>query len=179
MNWDAFAAIADLVTAIAVVISLLYLALQLRHSSQINKATIRSELSKSVQDVLLGSPQFSEQILKALTGDKLTSRERFDVTMFNRTTFRIFENSVYQKKLALFDKSEWEGMMNSMKAHLAQPHVQEDWRAVRDQYSGALQALLDPLVPDVMDTSKTPQFVLARTNPSMKMQPNKSHNSEA
>jgi hypothetical protein len=179
MNWDAFGAIAESVGAIAVVISLLYLALQLRRNSQISKATIRSEISQSAQNILISSAGHSDAIVKILTGEKLSPKERFELTMFNRASFRAYENFFYQKKLGLFDDSEWDGYMAAVSANLSQPFTQEDWRAVREQYSKGLQQIIDPMVPDVNDKSQTPTYVLGRTVRGNEERPNKSFKQDA
>ena len=81
------------------------------------------------------------------------------LTLFNRAVFRGFENYVYQRRVGLVDESEWNGIYTGMRNALRKGYAQEDWRAVREQYSGALQDTLDPLVPDVQDKAQATKLV--------------------
>ena len=40
MNWDAIGAVGEVIGAMAVVISIIYLAVQIRHGANINKAVV-------------------------------------------------------------------------------------------------------------------------------------------
>ena len=65
MNWEAIGAIGDFVGAFAVIITLAYLAVQVRHAKDVAADTNRLERSKGVRDMMLATAldkNFSETI---------------------------------------------------------------------------------------------------------------------
>ncbi|MBM89205.1 MAG: hypothetical protein CMQ41_12590 [Gammaproteobacteria bacterium] len=60
MNWEAIGAVGEIVGALAVVITLVYLASQVRHAKETAADTNRLERSKGVRDMLISSPLNSE-----------------------------------------------------------------------------------------------------------------------
>jgi hypothetical protein len=149
MTFEEAGIIAEVVSAIAVVVSLLYLAVQIRHSSLINEATTRTHLTELSQNILYNGTDHAEIFAKANAGESLTDAERIKITFFYRAAFRGFENYVYQRNLGLFDEREWKGISTAIGETMLKSYVQEEWRAVRQHYSEALQAMLDPLVREL------------------------------
>ena len=60
MNWDAIGAIGEIVGALAVVLTLGYLANQVRHAKEVAADTNRLERSKGVRDMMLASASDSD-----------------------------------------------------------------------------------------------------------------------
>ena len=60
MNWDAIGAIGEIVGALAVVLTLGYLANQVRHAKEVAADTNRLERSKGVRDMMLASASNSD-----------------------------------------------------------------------------------------------------------------------
>ena len=50
MNWDALGGIAEIVGAVAVVVSIIYLARQVKHSSEVTEAATALEVSRLLAD---------------------------------------------------------------------------------------------------------------------------------
>ena len=55
MNWEAIGALGEIVGALAVVLTLAYLAIQVRHAKEATADTNRLERSKGVRDMMLAS----------------------------------------------------------------------------------------------------------------------------
>ena len=96
MNWDAIGAIGEIVGAIAVVVSLIYLSIQIRTSSSLAKAQMfqsaAAEQSR-VADAVTNDPQNLESWLKMHSGAELTTAE------FARVSFLI--SRIVQAMLAI------------------------------------------------------------------------------
>ena len=63
MNWDALGAIGELVGAVAVIATLLYLSAQIRQSNRTSKSTVASDLMQKYNDFLafvLANPEISK-----------------------------------------------------------------------------------------------------------------------
>ena len=69
MNWEAIGALGEIVGALAVVLTLAYLAIQVRHAKEAAADTNRLERSKGVRDMMLASAAdsgFRENLTKGL-----------------------------------------------------------------------------------------------------------------
>jgi len=162
MNWDAIGTVAEVLGAAGVIATLVYLSIQIRNAADVDRANIRANLTEGSQKALALGVEYPEIFIKAASGETLTVEQRFRLFMVHRIVFRGYENYAYQYSLGLFDESEWRGVINAIEGVLSEPYAQEDWRAVRHQYSEAAQKLLDPLVPDLTDKSKVPEQIYTR-----------------
>ena len=85
MNWDALGAIAELIGSIAVVITLIYLAVQLRYNSKSTRLAAAHGLASTYTDTLSqisANPELTELYFKGLLGDPRltkTQRRQFDL----------------------------------------------------------------------------------------------------
>lgn len=161
INWDAAGVFAEIVGAAAVVVSLGYLAIQIRHSATINRATIRTQLTERSAKAIEFYAERSEIVRKVSESEPLTDTERIELSAVHRIFFRGFENYCYQRNSGLFEDSEWDGMLETIRASMTNEYAHEDWRAYRLQYSPPLRAIIDPLVPNYDNLSQTPEHNFA------------------
>ena len=80
MNWEAISAIGEIVGAAAVVLSLLYLSIQVRQSTRVARASTRHEITQSAMvggRLLAESDGISELILRRVNGDELTPQSTY------------------------------------------------------------------------------------------------------
>ena len=86
MNWDAIGAIAEILGALAVVFSLVYLARQIKLSSKIEQAAAERSVMSAYSDVqaqVAGTPENAKIFLSGLLdSSKLTDAERVTFTTF-------------------------------------------------------------------------------------------------
>ncbi len=161
MNWDSIGAIAEMLGAAGVIATLVYLSIQIRNAADVDRANIRAKLTEGSQKVITLTVEHSEIFIKAGSGETLSTEERFRLLQLHRFLFRSYENYAYQYGLGLFEESEWRGVINAIEAVFSEPYAQEDWRAVRRQFSEAAQKILDPLVPDDINRTKAAVRVYA------------------
>lgn len=113
MNWTAVGAIATLISATAVVASVIYLAIQVRQNSRTVAASTFQSISATSGDLALRlaeSPELSELITKAFSGAaNLSSRELMQLQLFLRGSFRYYENYYYQHRHGHFEDEIWAG----------------------------------------------------------------------
>jgi hypothetical protein len=146
MNWDAIAALAELLGAIAVLASLVYLAAQVRQNTQMVKSSIRQQLTKNSQEVVFKMVDGADVIAKLSSGEALTPTEEIKFQALARATFRGYEDYAYQHQQSLLDSSEWMGLLETIRSMVANPLVADQWLATRQEYSDHLQKVIDPLV---------------------------------
>ncbi len=86
MNWDALGAIGELVGASAVVITLAYLAIQIRHSNNQTGANMGARILdeyKRMQEVGLSNPQLSDLLVKLKSREELTPSEDIQLDFYS------------------------------------------------------------------------------------------------
>ena len=78
MNWEAIGVIAEIIAAIAVVVSLVYLGIQVRHTADLSVASTSSHVLTEfnrMQEAMLSNPQIAELFGKLNSGVKLNAAE--------------------------------------------------------------------------------------------------------
>ena len=140
MNWEAISAIGQIVGAIAVVISLIYLAREIRSNArETRRAAMRSAL-----DALIW---FSQQITAHADLAELRSRgfhdyeslEGTDLARFDsymHALFRTVEDVYYQHLEGNLDPRLWRGLEVVLSETNALPGVQAWWRSHSHWFGG-------------------------------------------
>src|SRR5437764_6755357 len=111
MNWEAISALGQIVGAIAVVISVIYLALQVRSNArQTRLASMRSmsDAFNGFLQGLAGNPQMGDLWYRGVTDYE--SIQGGDLPRFNALIdhlFRIYEDMFYQKLEGHLDPRVW------------------------------------------------------------------------
>jgi hypothetical protein len=131
MNWDAIGAVGEIVGAVAVVLSLVYLAVQIRTSSKLAKAQMfqsaASEQSR-VADGVTGDPHNFEAWMKMHSGEDLTPAERARANFLLSRIFQAmlaiqigYDNAQISKEFFLDAKAQTDGMFRGK----ALPHARK------------------------------------------------------
>ena len=133
MNWEAISAVGQIIGALAVVISVAYLAVQVRSNArQVRLASMRSMSDAFNQwlQSLAENPQLGElwyrgmRDFESLQGGDLA---RYSALMDHQ--FRIYEDMYYQKQEGHLDPRVWRGFEAPMRDIIAYPGVQAWWRS--------------------------------------------------
>ena len=133
--------------AIAVLVSLVYLALQIRHNTMTVRAGTSAAISESLArstEVLGADPQAARVYVLGLAGDSSLSFE--DNLRFNflfRTYMRRVENAYYQKLRGFVDSDHWQTTERTLSQHMEMPGAKQNWEESRDLYSDQFVAYID------------------------------------
>ena len=115
MNWDAIGAIGEILGAIAVFVSLAYLAIQIKTNSSIGMASIQQQAfdahAKGLES-LVENPQLSSCIRKLRSGEKLTEQENSEIDPFLRWVMDSHQNNYVQYSLGFLDQQSFEAQRN-------------------------------------------------------------------
>jgi hypothetical protein len=137
----------DFVGGIAVVVTLIYVALQIRSNTRATRAATFLGLTNAWQDVLLASADadFVELQIKASADPSaVTESEYFRLYLRSRVLFRRFENDFFQYRSGTFDPGGWEGYRNSLAADvLASPSLRALWEQQRSMFAPEFAAYVD------------------------------------
>lgn len=110
MNWVAAGAIGDIVGALAVVISLIYLAVQIRNQNlEAKAATIQQVLQTNANSISqLQDPALAQIWLAGLDDiGALSDVERLRFVIYITTIMRSYENAFFQWRSGRLDDETW------------------------------------------------------------------------
>jgi hypothetical protein len=158
VNWEAISAIGQIVGALAVVISLIYLASEVRSNARATRlASMRSmsdALNRCIQQ-LAESPHLSE--LYYLGIHDVESLEGADLVRFSalmNQLFRICEEMYYQQLEGHLDPRVWRGFEAIIHDVIGYPGIQAWWRS-RSHWFGEEFA---KLINERQQTAKPPRL---------------------
>ncbi len=150
MNWEALGAIANLLAAIGVIATLIYLSIQIRQNT---KAVRSSSIQNLVQSFSTTAQAAVENeyviplLLKANAGgDSLTEEERARLHFWFIMTFRRFEGVYFQRDLGIVDAEVIDGFERSHLAILASKSAQEWWANSKQIFNSGFVSYLEALL---------------------------------
>ena len=147
MNWEAISAIGQVVGALAVVISLIYLAREVRNNARATRlATMRSTsdaYNRWVQQ-LTEHPHVAELYYRGIRD--FESLEGADIARFSalmNQPFRNVEDMYYQHMEGHLDPRRWRGFEALLRDLNAYPGVQAWWRSRAHWFSDEFAKLVN------------------------------------
>jgi hypothetical protein len=131
MNWNAIAAIAEVVGALAVLITLVYLAIQTRDNVKIMRSQAIWDAQVSfveVNEVLADGGVVAEVVYKAISKpDSLTDKETYQLHRFLRGWFQRMEAQFALYKVGILDREVWELRLGYAQGLLTKSPFKEWW----------------------------------------------------
>ncbi len=111
MSWDAISAISEAIAATAVVITLAYLAVQIRQSTKMNASALRQSFyDYTARQMLHGtdSPQFSALLARAgMTNEALSPGERLQILRMYQSVFVGYQGAYFQHRHGALGEDDW------------------------------------------------------------------------
>src|SRR5882757_5081042 len=144
MNWEAIGAISQIVGAVLVGITLIYLAVQLRKNTSALKSSAFlaiSTLMGSTMEVWATHSDLAPLLIKAQAGlDELSPDERARFGFLMMMAFRRVETVVVQRHLGFIDRELTEGFERSALSALHAKGVRQWWDASKGAFSNLFSA---------------------------------------
>ena len=135
VNWEAIGAVGEVLAAAGVIITLAYLAVQMRQSNRLAKrAAVQSLLAgrAEMNRFLASDPVLHDLVLKgAESPDELDESEWRRFRTFASTAIRHFEAIFLDNQEGLLPPGIWRSQESSMKRSLSMPGVQRLLREPR------------------------------------------------
>lgn len=133
MNWEAIGAIGEMIAAAAVVVTLVFLSIQLRANSAALRAQTKQSLADNVQDRFLAtatSPELSAIIGKVRNGatwDELDDIESEQFRHWAAAVFNQVANYYSQYQFGTISKLDWETRRDLLLIQLQSPAIRTFW----------------------------------------------------
>ena len=154
MNLDALGNIGEFMGAIGVIVSLIYVSIQLRQNSKAVRASAYQEISRTSIDLLsclISDPGMAEIWGRGLDGGTLALDE-VETTRWHSmllATFRHWDNLYYQFRNDLLETHLWQSYRVVIESYLVYPGVVEWWHRNKAGFSPALHAFVDERLSNV------------------------------
>jgi hypothetical protein len=130
MNVETINVWAQLIASFGVIISLFYLAAQVRQNTRSARAIVVDSLARSMHDLAFEMAQ-SDQLLEIATtlGEwkSATELERARYASFMLGYFKLFENAWFQMRQGTLERDRWEGYDAFLRSVWTQPSVKTWW----------------------------------------------------
>lgn len=111
MNWEAISAISEVIGATAVIITLAYLAVQIRQNTQMNASALRQSFyDYTTRQMLHGtdSTELSALLAKAsITNEKLLPGEKLQILRLFQAVFVGYQGAYFQHKQNALGDDDW------------------------------------------------------------------------
>jgi hypothetical protein len=146
VNWDAIGAVGEVLGAAGVIISLLYLAVQIRGDARAKRASAVHEQSGAYRDFLQTLANDGELADIYLRGVRdFDSVKDADLIRFSSALgflFRVFDEAFFQWKEGHLDPHVWLGFESPIADMVAYPGVRDWWAGRSHWYSIPFQEFI-------------------------------------
>jgi hypothetical protein len=153
MDWDAISAVSQLVGSIAVVLSVLYLALQVHQSTRVARLATQDAAAAALRDVtkpLMENAEL-ERIWRVGLEDigalSVEERARFFHAAYQ--FLKAFETLHFHYAYGLMDKQLFEGWHGLLRHYVAAPGIAHYWKLRPDIFSEQFRNYVNSLEPPV------------------------------
>ena len=149
MNWEAINAVSQMISAAAVVFSVLYLGIQVHRSTRVAKLAAQDAAATALRDVTKPFAENAELAHVWRTGlenlDDLSPEEQ---ARFFHATFQFlkaFETIHYHYVYGLMDKQTWQGWCGLLEHYIASPGIEHYWKLRHQLFSQRFQVFVNRL----------------------------------
>ncbi|MEY2479314.1 MAG: hypothetical protein QOI04_241 [Verrucomicrobiota bacterium] len=148
-NWEAISAISQMIGSIAVVFSVLYLALQVHRSTRIAKVAAQDTASTSLREVTRPFAENAELARVWRRGlEDLPSLPAEEQARFFHSCYQFlkaFETIHFHHIHGLMDEQIWQGWCGLLRHYIASPGMEHYWKLRQDLFSTRFQKFIQEL----------------------------------
>lgn len=146
MTLSDWGALGELIGGAAIIISLIYVGLQIRHNASATRAATNQAFVTQYNEVLLKltRTEVREVYWRGLPGlSNLQGSEMAGFSGMMAAIFRMYEGFYLEKREGRFDSEMWEGYTALFADLLSHQGPREYWEMRRHQYSQAFAKVVD------------------------------------
>lgn len=152
--------IATLASSVAVLVSLLFLAVQVRQANRNQRSLMQQGRTTRNVDLLLrlADPKLSNLWVRISAGETLEDAEYYMVYGYMASVFWSYEDSFFQFRSGMLDPSSWTSDIATLKRLLSNPAYRAVWTAVRSGIGDEYRSFLDGLVVEARHNPHPPNL---------------------
>src|SRR5262249_14453996 len=150
MTLTDLASIGTFVSGIAVVVSLIYLALQVRHAEKTQRALMHQARTERAINAALGSMhnEIADTVTKIVNGNELSPRELLQSYYYMRIQIAVVEDALWQHDAGFLDQESLDTAILNLRRVMLFPSVRAAWIMLRPQLAPEVRDRLDKLVAE-------------------------------
>jgi len=143
------ASLAEIAAAIGVIVTLIFVAFELRNNTEATKAATRAAINQKDLDFLslsVDSSVLAKAMAKAQSGEELSALEESQLVRQEFINFVSFEHSFYQYRKGLLEEPEWFRHRNIIEDQIKHwPPSRTMWELRRNAFTPEFEQLVDNL----------------------------------
>ena len=149
MNWTKVSAAAEILSSVAILVTLVYLVIEIQQNAEATQANTRQAMLASDQQFLelqVENPELHLLWYKS----ELSDEERIRLSYYLISHFRMRENNWFQHKNGMLDDATWRSYRGSIPAVLSTPRTRDWWHdfGVERLFDAEFIAAVDDLIAD-------------------------------
>ena len=151
MSWDAVSALAEVAAAIATLLTLVFLALQIRENTAVVRASVFNQKADSWADAMrpLLEPQNSELYLSGMRSYKaLTTEQKLRFGVLVGATLDQFAGLIEHRERGMIDESTLAPFDAHFREFFRWEGAREYWEAQRPMYVSSVQERVERLLAE-------------------------------
>ena len=153
MTLEQYVLVADLIASIGVLVSLVYLAVQVRQGARVNSANARHAISQFALDFSMFKAEHADRLERVLGGSELGPGDATFRWWNHMMVFLHAETYFHHYELGLMPKKHWAGYVRYVRGYLSTPGVAGFWDDVGRAFSVDFARWIDGLlVEEGVDT---------------------------
>ena len=148
--WTVVGALGELVGGVAVVVSLLYLAVQIRQNSRMVRGTSVQAITQTIQTELRWSSDLGSAFVKMIEDpDALTRAEAFQIGEWMTAAMMARQNELIQFEQGLIDRQTWQGCEGILRSMLSLSWCRTWWASFdKTTFNAAFLSLVDGVLAE-------------------------------
>ncbi len=147
MDLTYYANLAEIFGTVAIVVSLVYVAVEIRQNTRVTRLATAQNISRDLREanaIVANDTDMAEILLKGIESEAaLTRAERLRLYFYLNLAYRVYENAYYQKQKGALDIYVWEGITANMKVGKSASVYQAFWRDRKQLFSQEFQDFYD------------------------------------
>ncbi len=150
MNLTDLASLASLASSAAVLVSLLFIGLQIRQSNRNQRSLMQQGRSTRNVDLLsrLSDPKLSEIFVRIAGGESLKDSDYFALYGYMASVFWSYEDCFLQFRAGMLDPKSWASDVTALRRLLGQPAYRAVWRVARGAIGDEYRSFLDGIAAE-------------------------------
>lgn len=152
MSLSDLASFGTFISGVAVVVSLIYLALQVRHAEKTQRALMHQARAERLINAGLASmqPEIADTVTKMVNGEELSPSEALQAYYYTRIQIVVVEDALWQHEAGFLDKDSLDTAILNLQRVLQFPAVRAAWLMQRPQLSPAVRERFDKIVAEAV-----------------------------
>jgi hypothetical protein len=147
MNWDAIGAIGEIIGAVAVIVSIIYLAMQVRQNLNLVRGSGYQAAAQTANHILGGWSSNPDSLRVFITAQESYPELNREEMALAHTHFlqiiNMYESLYYQYQAGVLDSNIWEGRQLMLSNFLAMPGFAAWWEEWRHIYGSNFLAYVE------------------------------------